>query len=113
MTGYIKREDVLKAINMLRPENTENHIERAINIAHDFIEKRALSIAHDFIESGVNLIPAADVRENKHGEWIEKPINVGTPETDYFCSECNWASWRQKTKFCPNCGADMRGEKYG
>lgn len=53
--------------------------------------------------------PTADVRENVKGEWH-----------DGDCSHCGW-SWRDiaydsdlhnglQSNFCPNCGADMRGE---
>lgn len=58
-------------------------------------------------------IPSVDVIERKKGKWI-----------DYKCSECGEpipiskvmlrgkVMWErdQKPNFCPNCGADMRGE---
>lgn len=44
-------------------------------------------------------IPTADVVERKKGNWI------------YSCSVCNYYSGTKRTNFCPNCGADMRGEK--
>lgn len=59
---------------------------------------------------------AEDVRENVSGEWIK---------IDYYyklatCSQCNritmFETWGDKMKmysFCPNCGADMRGEQDG
>ena len=40
----------------------------------------------------------------KYGVWIEN--DNGT----YFCSLCSNCGCR-KTKFCPNCGADMRERK--
>ena len=46
--------------------------------------------------------PAADVVEQKTGEWI--PFNI--PMCLYFCSNCN-ALPTMKTKYCPNCGARM------
>lgn len=39
----------------------------------------------------------------KYGVWIEN--DNGT----YSCSLCSNCSCK-KTKFCPNCGADMRGK---
>lgn len=51
--------------------------------------------------------------ENK-GEWIylDECANSG-----YYCSICHkklvkdgWSDTVKKIKFCPNCGADMRGE---
>lgn len=59
-------------------------------------------------------IPSANVRENVHGEWImlDECSNSG-----YYCSNCHkkvvkegWSETVKKIKFCPNCGADMRGE---
>ena len=37
------------------------------------------------------------------GEWVDK--QDGT-----FCSECDYKT-NEYHNFCPNCGADMRGEK--
>lgn len=50
--------------------------------------------------------PTADVRENKHGKWIFDDFD--DDRFPYQCSECEaWA--RTNHNFCPNCGADMRG----
>ena len=54
-------------------------------------------------------IPAANVRENKPGKWVE----VG--RHDIHCSVCGelalgvrwWECDLEKSKFCPNCGAEM------
>lgn len=54
--------------------------------------------------------PAADVRPVKRGHWIEClghyfPFSCGYS----VCSECRVkAEW--STRFCPNCGAEMREE---
>ena len=53
-------------------------------------------------------ITAAEVKPVVHAKWIEKHTNVGTPNTDYFCSNCNFAAWHIKTNYCPNCGSYMR-----
>lgn len=50
------------------------------------------------------LIPAADVVERKTGKWIYEP----TEPLGYKCSICEKGSCR--FNYCPNCGADMRGE---
>lgn len=68
------------------------------------------------IEMYINNQPTADVRENVKGEWIEKYYASNeTGETVFhgmiMCSVCGhvpkvgWLS-----NFCPDCGADMRGE---
>jgi hypothetical protein len=71
----------------------------------------------------IGKIPSADVRENIHGEWIK--INSGDkdfPES-IVCSKCKNENSHLDfnehaepigkvfvtSKFCPNCGADMRG----
>ena len=58
--------------------------------------------------------PTADVRENVKGEWIEDAI----ANNIYRCSECGidapvepTRGTEYKSNYCPNCGADMRGEQ--
>lgn len=51
-------------------------------------------------------IPPADVRENIHGEWIDKG------SLSCRCSNCGCKSSKE-SKFCSECGADMRGEVNG
>lgn len=59
----------------------------------------------------IDALPAADVRPVVRGRWI--PVTNG--RGGHECSEChNYAPSYQTgaeylTKFCPNCGADMRG----
>ena len=57
------------------------------------------------------------VREK--GEWVQggtcehKPYRVRNTDkwTTYKCSVCGYGNGRRfNTTFCPNCGADMRGE---
>lgn len=48
--------------------------------------------------------------ERPQGEWIE------TYPIDYRCSLCHGYAldineYPYRTKFCPHCGADMRGKK--
>lgn len=54
----------------------------------------------------------ADVRENVRGEWIE--ITNETVEWYWHsskCSVCDAEMLLSFDNFCPNCGADMRGEE--
>lgn len=73
-------------------------------------------------ETGCNFITAQKIvdsmptiQERKIGEWCEQ-------NDDYFnwyeCSECGYGSegemqysseYDVRTKYCPNCGAEMRG----
>ena len=62
-------------------------------------------------------IPSADVRPNIHGHW--KVVSDGYGDNAYICecSECKDTVWvykdaDRKWNYCPNCGADMRGERY-
>ena len=51
-------------------------------------------------------IPAADVRPVVHGKWVDKPIKG----VKYHCSVCQ-GRFDYTWHYCPNCGADMRGEQ--
>lgn len=91
----------------------------------DKFAKQAYEIAYPIIhdtnshERGLTLIgisqlldeqPTADVRENVKGRWIEKHYAINCS----VCKKCLWSSpyidLVKKFNFCPNCGADMRGE---
>ena len=67
------------------------------------------STVHEFVDD----MPAADVRENIHGEWIEgdELLFCGeTCTTGDKCSVCGRTAMGYPWHFCPNCGADMRGK---
>lgn len=68
-------------------------------------------IRYKLFENVIEHLPAADVVARKHGKWIRSKI----PNEKYVCSECGGACWYYdcqkeviESKFCPNCGADMR-----
>lgn len=52
----------------------------------------------------------ADVRQVVKATW--KRIDYKPCGHDYKCSSCGWKN-DMETRFCPNCGADMRGDKNG
>ena len=62
--------------------------------------------------------PTADVVERVRGEWREIEDRDG--DRHWQCSACG-IDWyfiegtpsENGTNFCPNCGADMRGEEHG
>lgn len=70
-----------------------------------------VSIVLPHIQKIVNDIPSVDVRENIHGEWIRDDIY-----SSWKCSRCNTYAIEDfehdevRSRFCPDCGADMRGE---
>ena len=62
--------------------------------------------------SGLEKLPSAQP-ERKKGKWIESDIT----NEKYICSICGGECWYYdtqrdvaKSSYCPNCGADMRGE---
>lgn len=94
MSDYIKRED---AIDALYEECNKD---------------QSLSCPYQFFD-GIDRIPAADVRENVHGEWKTAMLDheaFGVRPKVIYCSSCCQAT-AYKTKFCPNCGARMDGGK--
>lgn len=59
--------------------------------------------------------PSAEVVEVVHGEWflLDECLNEGV-----YCSVCSkkvyrkeYANQKIKSKYCPNCGAKMDGER--
>ena len=56
----------------------------------------------------LNNLPSAQP-ERKKGRWLD---DQGKEKYDGYCAECSaCGGWSEYiTDFCPNCGADMRGE---
>lgn len=72
------------------------------------------SYAGGMAASVLDKIPAADVRENVVGEWIqaeEKPYMRKHFHT-MVCSNCRKRK-DGKWNFCPHCGAEMTGGNDG
>lgn len=67
----------------------------------------------------VEELSSADVVERKHGKWIGIPSKTVSKRNRtihsmvYICPLCRYSNGRRKSNFCPNCGADMRGEDDG
>ena len=70
----------------------------------------------------VDGIPAVDAAPVVHARWIEYPLCLGYmgaySEDHIVCSNCKtvWSIIDNDTErfnYCPNCGADMRGDNYG
>lgn len=88
MTDYIKREDAVLAIAAF------------------------LRFSQPMARRIVGSIPSADVSEQKHGEWmpiIEANEFGDAYQCGCYCSECG-EELQSEPNFCPNCGADMRGD---
>lgn len=89
-----------------------------------YIDVEKIIIPKEFFEGSnvpmlldwINHQPVADVRENVKGEWIA--VENACFDTSYKCSICGEEFFLEvgtpkenEYNFCPNCGADMRGEK--
>lgn len=102
MSDYIKREDAINVFDWGMP-NADVKCGIAIQNIKD--------------------IPPADVRENVKGRWVEvvdrtemyDKEGVKTWGMLFQCNQCGFVlnaieGHTGQYNFCPNCGADMRGE---
>ena len=101
VNGYIERRAAIDAFWPVDPENDGSDGCTVV------LQNQRYS--SDEIESIINGIPAADVRPVVRGRWIEKPYLLGTTNVCSVCGE-NYGMPHGQYNFCPNCGADMRGE---
>ena len=85
----------------------------------EYISKEALLAAYDAAHKGepgrarklIAEATAADVAPVVHGRWEPYTyISCGFKKSDGFVATCctRWNKIRER--YCPNCGADMRGE---
>jgi len=56
-------------------------------------------------------LPIADVEPVRHGHWVDADSDSGEPL--WRCSACCIKAWgtMKWAKFCPHCGAKMKGVK--
>lgn len=102
MTDYIKRTDAVK-------------IAEKYGLANGSVLGRHTGLA-DCIARDISELPAADVAEVVHGEWLRSDDDWNSLTT-IQCSICG-EEWCFETdddvsllnyKHCPNCGAKMDG----
>ena len=73
------------------------------------------TVCQDQAYEAVEAVPIADVRENVHAHWVHERL-VSTDGSSYpvvRCSACQWQYPMSETRFCPNCGAEMKGADDG
>ena len=95
-------------------QEMENHL---IEIQHDFDEycnKPCKECNHNKHLNCVSRYKAERLysksyRKVERGEWIPYGMNMNGTVGNWKCSVCNETSI-QASDYCPNCGADMRGE---
>ena len=74
--------------------------------------RREMAVGFCGFRNIIENVPAADVRENVRGKWIDIWDDFRI-STKCKCNRCNKESERPVGNFCKWCGADMRGEQDG
>ena len=96
MSDYISRKTVIELIKNFGKgaiDDGQKHLDPVDDII--------------LLANAVDLIPAADVVEIKHGEWKVDETHDYEP----YCSLCGHEPIAgEKYNYCPDCGADMRGD---
>lgn len=73
----------------------------------------AVSCALERVKSYIQKLPAADVYEVKHGEWIHVESSDTQTNKAYKCSHCKRLQYYipcDRPQYCPNCGVKMDGK---
>ena len=105
MNDYISREAVLKAFKLIA-KNPNKDYQRGMQ---DVIDCLVPEVIAD--------IPTADVQPVKHGRWENEYLD----DDDVWCADCTNCNNETHSRFgrvsiyayCPNCGANMRGDTNG
>lgn len=90
---YIERGALLNFLNAIYEECRLNNDGATSDLVFDVIRH-------------VEDLPAADVVEVRHGEWVRHKENCLYNK----CSICSYEHCRED-KYCPNCGAKMDGDR--
>lgn len=85
---YIEREKLMA------------ELQKKVELSHNAMR----AVTEEDFEDIINDMPAADVVEVKHGQWID-----GKCGHYKICSECNQIA-DFYFDYCPNCGAKMDGK---
>ena len=104
MSDPIERQEALDAINSYfvnPPEYMRAYADRLLH-----------AVKEDLVDD-INNLPTIEPMRKK-GKWVSADaIFGGVP---FYCSECgentrDTVMGKPRWNFCPNCGADMRGEE--
>ena len=55
----------------------------------------------------IQRMPTVDATPVRWGRWVKRPKNA----IGYDCTACGKSAVSNNFDYCPNCGADMRGEQ--
>lgn len=129
MKEYIERETNRKIIKMVDYEAMRAAFDAKFKETMKLIESGEThldNLAEGFHEADgvIFRMPAADVVERKRGEWVWDDNAYDWGLGAWVCKGCHsrndnipakkdtnpymWVG----SKYCPNCGADMRGDKH-
>ena len=102
---------------MTRPIDADAVYEWYLEAFKGLIKPNEIRFSMNDIRDNLQNIPTIDAKPVRHGKWANDAVGV------LRCSECNaqapWrfigrgyneVDYRWKSDYCPNCGADMRGE---
>lgn len=111
MPRYIDADEFVKRVIQYPRQSTKTiGLALADTPTADVVEKerydRLLENA-TIMDEALKKYQTADVLEVKHGKWISRK-NEPKHNGWWTCSECQ-GRFDYEWKFCPNCGADMRG----
>lgn len=107
MAKYIDAEAVITGVRKIR---TKHAIEGTFG-AHQ-TENIMIASTLEAVAQMLEVLPAADVQEVKHGEWkLDGFVDFddGTSQVMLKCSVCG-TTQGVMTDYCPNCGASMDGD---
>ena len=90
--------------------------QQAIDALTEYGNGRAVFISVGEAVIRIEQLPPIQPTEPKRGKWIYHP-EIGWGET-WLCDQCgekttSTVMGKPRDNFCPNCGADMRGEHDG
>ena len=103
MDDYIKRENaVVYAISLI------DRIYDGTIAPREIIKEAKQQVINEM--NSTDRLPAAEVRENVRGKWVENRAGDCVCQHCGYEALCFYGGKQCKSDFCPHCGADMRKE---
>ena len=98
---YIRREDARRMVVQLDKYAWKSPVS----------DERRVTVDVDLVKFGLDRIPAADVSEVVHGQWIKDDFLSDDVNNAEKCSQCGeLIGWfGNLPNYCQNCGAKMDG----
>ena len=92
-----------------------NDFDNRVRVAGGFAEEELSDDFKDGVLAVLEMLKRQPIiEERKNGKWRRRLVDCGF-NADWHCSRCGWKTSLEEHgyNFCPNCGADMRGEEDG